>query len=718
MVLAPFLLVLRSGHVGRLAGALAVACALVGAAWSVHGIATRAADPLRARIGHVEQARLVIEGQPRPGPFGSSAIARLDGHPIELRTAGTLQQGAIVEVSGRLAPVPPSPEGFDRRTWLARQGVHETLAARSLAVLGRRGGIQGVLDRLRHGARAALQAGGDDESSRIATGVALGGTATLDDSTVEAFRASGLAHLLAVSGGNVVLLVAAVLGLAWLARVPRPLAHGCAIPAVIAYAAIVGGGPSVVRAAATGALASLAWLVGSARDPWHLLALAAAAVLALDPWAIAGPGFQLSFVAVAAIHGLAPPIRRWLEGTVVPLRLCSPLAISVACTLATAPVALVHFGRTSLVASLPANLLALPAVAPLLWFALASCARLAGRARGGGAARRCGARARRLHRPGRAAWRLARRRSARAPAARSCSPAAALAWLACRRPAAAFAGALAGLLVALTWPAARGSPPPARALRVTFLDVGQGDATLIEAPGTRALVDTGPPEARVEAQLRKRGVHSLDALFLSHDESDHDGRAAEILRALKVAVLVTPALPGHSASLEAAISAARARGTRVLRGRAGLVLRRGAVELRVLGPLHATPRDAEERRRARDPGAPGNVLVPAAGRRRIARAADGRPAARRSAGGRAPWLRRPASRATARAAAAAARGHLRRRAQHLRPSRREHADGARRGRCAGPPHRSRGLHRARLRRGRVTQIRSRRCPRPRSIPST
>ena len=501
MVLAPFLLVLRSGHVGRLAGALAVACAIVGAAWSVHGIAARAADPLRARIGHVERARLVIEGQPRPGPFGSSAIARLDGHPIELRSAGTLQQGAIVEVSGRLAPVPPSPEGFDRRTWLARQGVHETLAARSLAVLGRRGGIQGVLDRLRHGARAALQAGGDDESSRIATGVALGGTATLDDSTVEAFRASGLAHLLAVSGGNVVLLVAAVLGLAWLARVPRPLAHGCAIPAVIAYAAIVGGGPSVVRAAATGALASLAWLVGSARDPWHLLALAAAAVLALDPWAIAGPGFQLSFVAVAAIHGLAPPIRRWLEGTVVPLRLCSPLAISVACTLATAPVALVHFGRTSLVASLPANLLALPAVAPLLWLALASCARLAGRARGGSAARRCGARARRLHRP---------RRAASAPGSTARCPGVlllvvlaggALAWLACRRPAAAFAGALAGLLVALAWPAARGSPPPrARAA---------GDVPRRRSGGRRA--DRGARAARARRHRPARARASSDS---------------------------------------------------------------------------------------------------------------------------------------------------------------------------------------------------------------
>ena len=81
----------------------------------------------------------------------------------------------------------------------------------------------------------------------------------------------------------------------------------------------------------------------------------------------------VSFAAVAAVHGLAPAFRSRLEGTFMPLRLCTPLAISLACTLATAPVALVHFGRTSLVASLSANLLALPAVAPLLWLALASC---------------------------------------------------------------------------------------------------------------------------------------------------------------------------------------------------------------------------------------------------------------------------------------------------------------------------------------------------------
>ena len=595
VVLALLVLLHRVRRLAALAAFAAVVCVLMGAAWSAHGIAGRAADPLAALVGHVGSARLVITGQPRPGQYGSSAIAQLAGHPVELRSRGALYQGAIVAVSGSLAPVPPSTGDFDRRRWLAHQGVHETLSAQSVVTLGTRGGIQGVLDRIRRSARAALAAGGGDQSMQIATGVALGGTAQLDDDTLDDFRASGLAHLLAVSGGNIVLLVAAVLGLAWVAGMPRALAHACSIPAVLAYAAIVGGGPSVVRAAATGVLVSLAWLIGSARDPWHLLALAAAAVLALDPWAVEGPGFQLSFAAVAAIHGLAPPIRTWLDGTPVPLRLCNPLAVSLACTLATAPVALVHFGRTSLVASLPANLLALPAVAPLLWLALAACV-LWPVAPGATVAldvpvRALGAYIGFAARAG--AW-LDGALPGRALAAGLLAGVGG--WLVHRRPAAAFAGALAGLLLGLAWPSARAPPPPPRALRVTFLDVGQGDAALIEAPGMRALVDTGPPGAHVERLLRRRGVHSLDALLLSHDQSDHDGRAGAVLRSLQVGLLVTPALPGTSARLADARAAARERGTRIVSGQAGLVLRSGAAELHVVGPQHAThassPNDA------------------------------------------------------------------------------------------------------------------------------
>jgi competence protein ComEC len=88
--------------------------------------------------------------------------------------------------------------------------------------------------------------------------------------------------------------------------------------------------------------------------------------------------------------------------------------------------------------------------------------------------------------------------------------------------------------------------------------------------------------------LRSRGVTSLDALLLSHDEDDHDGRAAAVVRALRVALLVTPALPGQSANLADAVAAARARSTRVVRGHAGLTLRSGPVELRIVGPQHAS----------------------------------------------------------------------------------------------------------------------------------
>jgi competence protein ComEC len=277
------------------------------------------------------------------------------------------------------------------------------------------------------------------------------------------------------------------------------------------------------------------------------------------------------------------------------LGLCSPVAVSLACTLATAPVALAHFGRTSLVASLPANLLALPAVAPLLWLALAACAvwpvapgatialDAAIRALGAyvGLVARCGAWLDGAT-PGRALL--------------GALLGGALAWIVRRRPSVAVAGGLAGLVLASAWPSARASPAPPRALRVTFLDVGQGDAALIEAPGLRVLVDTGPPDARVERRLRRRGITSLDALFLSHDELDHDGRAAAILRSLDVDLLVTPALPGTSTSLREALKAARERGTRVAGGRAGLELRVGAAVVRVVGPRHATraspPNDA------------------------------------------------------------------------------------------------------------------------------
>jgi competence protein ComEC len=354
----------------------AVVAALAGFLWSAHGLAVLQRDPLASLVGSRVRGTAVVTGDVHQGGSTWSAVAVLDGRKVELRGTEILETGEIAAVEGRLGrPRPPLGRGsFDEREWLARLGVHEVLRVRVLRRIGRRGGVDGFVDRMRAGAARALRAAGDDEPSRVAGGILLGTSGALAPDTRAAFRRSGLQHLLAVSGGNVALLVAVVLALAWMAGLPRAAAHALAVPTVIAYAAVVGPGPSVVRAAVAGVLASLTWLAGRPRDRWHALAVGAAVVQALDPFGVLEPGAQLSFVAVAAMFALAPWLEERLAGRPFPDVLRRPAALSAACTLATAPIAYWHFGRASLIGSLPANLLALPLVAPILWLGLASVA--------------------------------------------------------------------------------------------------------------------------------------------------------------------------------------------------------------------------------------------------------------------------------------------------------------------------------------------------------
>ncbi len=202
--------------------------------------------------------------------------------------------------------------------------------------------------------------------------IALGADDELSPAAREAFRASGLAHLLAVSGGNVALLVAAVLVLVWVGGGTRVGGHVCALVAVAGYVGLVGPSPSVVRAGVAGVLASAAWLLSRPSDPWHLYAAGLAVLLCVNPYNLLDPGFQLSFAAVAAIILVAPRFREALEGLPFIPGLRAAAAISAACTLATAPIGWWHFGRINLIAAVPANLLALPAVPALLWIGLAS----------------------------------------------------------------------------------------------------------------------------------------------------------------------------------------------------------------------------------------------------------------------------------------------------------------------------------------------------------
>jgi competence protein ComEC len=240
-------------------------------------------------------------------------------------------------------------------------------------IVGRRGGLGGVADRLRRWLRRASSPGLAGERRAVLEGVLLGDDAGLSDGLKQAFRRSGLYHLLAVSGQNVVLLASGVLALVVLLGLGRVWGHLGALAAIAAYVLAVGPQPSVIRAAVAGAAVSVAWLVGRLRDAWHVLLLAACVLLAWNPYTLFDAGFQLSFAAVVAIFVLGAPLARRLEGYPMPAVLRPTIAISTACTIVTAPLLWLQFGRVPVYGVL-ANALVEPAVPFLLGLSFGAAA--------------------------------------------------------------------------------------------------------------------------------------------------------------------------------------------------------------------------------------------------------------------------------------------------------------------------------------------------------
>lgn len=331
--------------------------------------------------GYVQRAdrmRVVITGPPRHGQFEVRAPARAErfgelrlNEPIllELPLGRSPPQGARISLVGEVK-LPHGPEkGFDERTWLRRQGIQVVVRGGPWRVVGRRGGIGGVSDRLRAWLVGSSTPGLEGERRAVLVGVVLGADEGLSQSLRQSFRASGLYHLLAVSGQNVAFLAAGVLMFAWLVGIPRWLGEVGVLAVIAGYTLAVGWQPSVVRAAVAGSLASLAWLAARPRDRWYFLLLGAAVLLAWNPYSFLEPGFQLSFAAVVAIFVLVPRLEHWLAGYPVPRPLATALAVSTACGVLTAPVLLLQFGKVPLY-SVVSNALVTPVVAPLLGLGL------------------------------------------------------------------------------------------------------------------------------------------------------------------------------------------------------------------------------------------------------------------------------------------------------------------------------------------------------------
>ena len=209
--------------------------------------------------------------------------------------------------------------------------------------------------------------GAPPDAAALLAGLTIGDTSGIDYPTSELFRRSGLAHLVAVSGSNVAIVLAAVA--VTTARLPLAARGFVAVVVLSGYVSVVGMEPSVLRAAAMGTVGVIAFVAGARAAPLNSLGIAAIVVVSLKPELLFAVGFHLSVTATLGIVLWARALEARLQW--LPALLRVPVAITLAAQIAVAPVIVGAFEKLSLVAPV-ANVLAAPAVPPATLLGLAA----------------------------------------------------------------------------------------------------------------------------------------------------------------------------------------------------------------------------------------------------------------------------------------------------------------------------------------------------------
>ena len=406
-----------------------------------------------------------------------------------------------------------------------------------------------------------------EPEAAVVLGIVLGERASIPRDLKDAFAVTGTAHLLAISGSNMTLVASAVAFALRHRTGPLVVAAGTVV-AVAAYSVLVGLGASVVRAALMAAVTALGLALGRGAAAANGLGGAVAAMLIADPRNATDVGFQLSVAATGGLIAWQRPLaERFLR---LPQLLGDALAATIAASAPTIPIVAAVFGRISLISPL-ANLVAVPLFAPIMSFGAATAA--------------VGA-----IDPS-ASWPLAMAAYASAFALRRVVEVAALIPLAAvsvptgtvtgavlatglvagwvlapqvvaaasvlirprRRPAitalhaptllTAAAVALAIALIAGTAVAAA-SLSRSSGFRLRALDIGQGDAYLLESDGRYALVDGGPDPALL---LRRLGEvlppwqRRIDLVALTHEHADHGAGLLAAIDRYDVGLAIEPA---------------------------------------------------------------------------------------------------------------------------------------------------------------------------------
>ncbi|MFJ3215216.1 ComEC/Rec2 family competence protein [Kitasatospora sp. NPDC086801] len=598
----------------------------------------RAAEHAPARSpgepARVVEVELTVSGDPkshaaRGGTVGGQTLLTVDavadrvtllpdGGSTRTRTPVTVMvRGAESGAWQRLLPserlaveaeVRPAGDGYDTEcaALLVVHGPPRHLSPPSLP--------QRIAGRLRAGLRTASD-GLPPDARGLLPGLVVGDTSRLPDDLEEAFRATDLVHLVAVSGANLAIVLGALLGAPGQAGTPERRGLAAVLGLSLRTSALLGTAltlafvtvcrpePSVLRAAGTGLIGMLALATGRPRQAVPALAGTVLVLVLLDPFLARSFGFLLSVLATAGLLVLGPHwaealrSRRWphqlagaLAATAAAQALCAPVTVvlsghvslvAIPCNLlaelAVAPATLLGFGVLVLQPILPdlARLLAEPAGVPVCWLALV--ARRGAELPGG-----------QLSWPGgwfgtatvalvtlAACWALPlvvprRVRSGDSVRARR------------RWVRVVVTGVLLVVLLAvLLRPPqltriATGWPPPG--WRMVMCDVGQGDMLVLAtgAPDSAVVVDAGPDPNAADRCLRDLGVTEVPLLLVTHFHADHVEGVPGVVRGRRVGAIEGTTLddpPGE---------AARVAGWAV--GAGVPLLRAGRGERRSVGP--------------------------------------------------------------------------------------------------------------------------------------
>ncbi len=530
----------------------------------------------------------------------------------------TYNYGDVLLVTGKLEPPPWLDDSDDEG---APQEIYSTMLYPEIEILDRGKGSKPLewVYSLRNRLSQTLAEVLPEPQASLAQGIILGKRGNIPPSVKANFSRTGTAHLLAISGLHLAIVVGMILSIGiWLFGRRRYLYIWLALGIIWLYALLTGMHLPVVRGAIMASLFLTAELLGRQRSAFTALAFAAAVMIGINPQILWTASFQLSFLAMAGLIFLAPPLmalgRKAVkatlgeDGAVVSIAniATDSFSVTLGAIIAVWPLVAYHFGIISFV-GLPATFLALPALPGII---------IAGALAGGlglialPAAQVIGWLAwlflsyMLLVVNGFAALPISFVEVGSVDANRIWVYYLALAtaiWLNSNRKKVVNLmpkitnlvsnlpkkWVIPPLLVVAILVSITAATMPDDNLHISFLDVGQGDAILIQQGSQQILVDGGPSPQAISLELGKEMPfwdRTIDLVILTHPHTDHVTGLAEVLHRYKVKQVLYPALDFKSDIYDEWLSLLGEKDIKCTIARAEQQIDLGGVIIRVLNP--------------------------------------------------------------------------------------------------------------------------------------